>query len=128
MRLHLAALALLLPLTACGGDDAATDDTSSYDSGQAVADDLGCDNYDGDMDQQFVADGGSCELGGATVYVHHFSDDTNRDQWLEIATQFELTSDRAFFLSGADWVVQGPEDVLMDAQADLGGEISTYEG
>lgn len=82
MRLLLAALPLAL-LTACGGGGSSTPAVSS---GADVAKVVGCTGYQGGTEQQYVAEGGTCKVDGADVYVYYFADNADRDNWVKVAT------------------------------------------
>ncbi len=109
-RLLWATLLALAALTACGGGDGG----NSFDSPQAIADEIGCD-YEGGSDELFVKDGGSC--GNVSVYT--FKDNATRDKYVEAASSFGGT-----YLVGDKWVVSAESAApLQEARDKIGGEI-----
>jgi hypothetical protein len=109
-RLMAGLLLTLAGLTACGGGDG--EDT--FDSPQAIADEIGC-NYQGGSDELFVKDGGSC--GNVSVYT--FKDNATRDKYVEAASSFGGT-----YLVGDKWVISAESAApLQKARDKIGGEI-----
>jgi hypothetical protein len=105
----------LLVLTACGGGDA------SVSSGADIAEAANCSNYKGGADQQFISDGGTCTIDGQDVFVYYFSDNDNRDQWVNVASELAGGD----YLVGDHFVVQANTPQLEKAQEGLGGEIKS---
>lgn len=118
-RLMLVALAAPL-LAGCGvGDGVRMEGVTFIDSGQDVADMIGCTDFSGDSEETYVTEGGSCDLDGETVYAYYFEDNDRRDSWVEVASRFGGP-----YLVGDAWVIDGPPAVLEDLQAEHGGELS----
>lgn len=111
----LVAAGLLLFVAACGNGD----EGASVDSGQQLADMIGCTGYEGDSEEMYVTEGGACQLDGDEIYVYYFSDNDRRDSWVEVASQFGGP-----YLVGDGWVVDAKPAVLDDIKADHGGELS----
>jgi hypothetical protein len=110
MRLVCVTLLTLAGLTACGGGDGG----ESFDSPQAIADEIGCD-YEGGSGELFVKEGGSC--GDVSIYT--FKDNATRDQYVKAASSFGGT-----YLVGDKWVVSAESaDPLQEARGKIGGEI-----
>lgn len=111
------ALAATMVLVGCsGGDSGGGEDVGS---GQDVADMIGCTGFEGDSEEMYVTEGGSCSLDGEEIYAYYFSDNDRRDSWVEVASQFGGP-----YLVGDGWVVDAKPGVLESIEADHGGELS----
>src|SRR3954471_20767057 len=102
--LSLAAVAALLTLTACGSSDkvSTSDGPPSLSS---LADTIGCSNVQPDKELVGVREGGSCEMGGSTVYLYTYP--TTKQQ----ADMHEVTR-----LGGGVWVVGDRWEAQTDGQ------------
>ncbi len=113
MKRTAAALAVFL-LAGCGGGSAAAPSTP-----QALAQKIGCTDYQASGGQMLAREVGRCQLDGQAVYLHTFPDSTTRDQWLEVARVAG-----GVFAVGPDWAVQTFSGATTQVAAErLGGKV-----
>lgn len=108
-------MAAALMLTGCSGSD----DGAEVDSGQAVADMVGCEGFEATSEEMYVTEGGPCQLDGEEISVYYFADEDARDSYVEIASDFGGN-----YLVGDSWVVDAPPAVLDELEEQHGGERS----
>jgi hypothetical protein len=105
---------LLLLLGGCGGSSNAVDSLDSLGSKLDAAG-FTCEGLEADSDELFVSEGGSCETSeGETLSVYVFNDETNRDQYLEIAR----TVGGGPYVIGSNWLVETPDQAMADEIAE----------
>ena len=107
----IAAAAMLL--SGCGGADEAVD------SGQAVADMIGCTGWSDTSEERYVTEGGECDRDGLKLGVYYFVDEDDRDNYVEAGSASDGN-----YLIGDGWAVDGPSAVLRDLQGEHGGDLS----
>lgn len=100
-------------LSGCGGGGEAVD------SGQAVADMIGCTGWADTSEERYVTEGGECDRDGLKLGVYYFADEDDRDTYVEAGSASDGN-----YLVGDGWAIDGPSAVLKDLQGEYGGNLS----
>ncbi|WP_107767491.1 hypothetical protein [Nocardioides terrigena] len=107
----IAAAAMLF--SGCGGGG------ETVDSGQAVADMIGCTGWSDTSEERYVTEGGECDRDGLKLGVYYFAADDDRDKFVEAGSASDGN-----YLIGEGWAIDGPSAVLRDLQGEHGGDLS----
>ncbi len=105
------ALLAALVMTSCAGSD-----TKSVDSGQELANMIGCTGWSNTSEEAYVKEGGTCQLDGQDVEAYYFVDDFARDLYV-----FGGSAGGGSYLVGDGWVIDAPGPVLDQLETEHGG-------
>ena len=100
-------------LTGCSGGG------EEVDSGQAVANMIGCTGWSDTSEDRYVTEGGECDRDGLKVGVYYFGDEDARNKYVEAGSASDGN-----YLIGDGWAIDGPSAVLKDIQDEHGGDLS----
>ena len=116
----LATAAATVLLAGCGGSsDKPSTDGDGPPSLSSLTDTIGCTNVEPDTELVGVREAGSCDLGGATLYVYTYPTDKQRADMAEVSRL-----GGGVWVVGDAWEVQAPGQGAAEKVASAtGGEV-----
>ena len=112
-------VAALLLATGCGQSDKVPADGDGPPSLSSLTDTIGCTNVTPDTELVGVREAGSCDLGGATLYVYTYGTDKQRADMAEVSRL-----GGGVWVVGDAWEVQAPSQGAAEKVASAtGGEV-----